>query len=220
MTGTGIFVGLRHMWFDLQDLDVAVFIFVHMWFSTKRGKRQQSNIEPESQFWSLIKVWKRCETVFWFFFWYLLSSKPFRDTISAFSSPTVWLSSMRLVEDEACRKATSQTHTHTHKHTPAPFRSRAGSRPKVNTCLSTGLLCSTRQFEIIKTALLRRKKHTGYKVNKYGECKCQKPHVFVSQIIRHHNNLTTARCWRQQDSPLQPPLGPWLLWKSCHAVFT
>lgn len=104
---------------------------------------------------------------------YLLSSKPFKDTISAFSSPTVWLSRMRLVEDDAYRKATSETHAQqlSHTHTPALFRSHAGSQHKVNICLSTTLLCSTPQYKIIKTALLR-KKDIGYKVNKYGKCKC------------------------------------------------
>lgn len=51
------------------------------------------------------------------FFFYLLSSKPFKDTISAFSSPTVWLSRMRLVEDDAYRKATSETNTEQLLHT-------------------------------------------------------------------------------------------------------
>lgn len=91
---------------------------------------------------------------------YLPSSKPFSDAISAFSSPTVWLSRMRLVEDAAYKKATNETlncsshplkHTPTHTHTPAPFRSRAA---KVNTVFSTTLLCSVSQHKLLKKSAL------------------------------------------------------------------
>lgn len=86
-----------------------------------------------------------------FLFFYLLSSKPFKDRISAFSSPTVWLSRMRLVEDDAYRRATSETNTEQLlcMHTPALFRSHAWSQHKVNICLSTTLLCSAQQYKII-----------------------------------------------------------------------
>lgn len=127
---------------------------------------------------------------------YLPSSKPFKDATSAFSSPTVWLSRMRLVEDDACRKATRQTHPHTQTHTPAPLRSGAKSQ---HTPFNKSPVAPLEHDKIIKSALWKSESTRAYKVNKYSQCKCQRPHVFVSQIIHHHNNRTTACCrrWRR-----------------------
>lgn len=114
------------------------------------------------------------------------------------------LSHCLVVQDAAgWRRSLQESHksdTHTHKHTPAQSQYVPFNRSSVlNSAIRNN-----------KNSFVKEKKHKGCKVNKYGECKCQKPHVFVSQIIRHHNNLTTACCRRRQSAgqPAAATFGP------------
>lgn len=114
----------------------------------------------------------------------------------------------RLVVQDAAgrRRSLRESHTSdTHAHT-CTVEVRSGAKSQ-HALFKRSPEAPLQRHEIIKKCSVKERKHAACKVNKYSQCKCQKPHVFVSQIIRHHNNCTTAGRRRCRTSGRRRPTG-------------